>query len=58
MKKCKLCYKEAKLNRKGHCPDCAFKRAALAVKQMREKKGYFYEKWKKATERRAEGGSK
>jgi rRNA maturation endonuclease Nob1 len=47
--KCKGCgktFEKRLLSRKGYCRICAYNRWQESVKQMREKKGPMYEKWK------------
>jgi len=47
-KKCSDCGRsgeEVHLNRKGRCPDCAFKRVAEAGYQMHMKEGPYYDHW-------------
>ena len=45
--KCRRCHQLTIVNPKGYCPRCAIARVMEAAKQLREKKGYFYQKWKK-----------
>ena len=42
---CKRPRSEVKLNRKGYCHECAWKRCWDAVSQMHEKRGEYYQKW-------------
>ncbi|GAH30304.1 unnamed protein product [marine sediment metagenome] len=44
---CKECKKHKRIVGKGVCEDCMAKNLQQNIKQMREKKGPMYEKWKK-----------
>ena len=49
-KKCRGCgriFLKKDLNRKGYCSECAMKRMLNVWKSLHDKKGYWYEKWKK-----------
>lgn len=49
--KCKGCgkvFEKRLLSRKGYCRICAFKRWQENARQMIEKKGPYYERWKEA----------
>ena len=56
--KCRRCHQWTMVNSKGYCPRCASDRVVEAVKQLREKKGYFYQKWRKGLKASLEKGSK
>lgn len=47
-RKCKICgSSEKKLSRAGYCIDCAVARCAEVGKQIKNRKGEYYEKYKK-----------
>ena len=52
--RCKGCgrrFKKSELNRSGYCKKCGIKHWLKVVKQLHNKKGYYYRKWKKAYEK-------
>lgn len=42
---CKSCGTVAQLSLKHLCIGCSEKRALTSVRNMREKKGYYYDRW-------------
>lgn len=48
---CRRCHRAAEVNRKGYCFPCAVARAQMNLRQLKNKRGPFYMKWKKAYER-------
>lgn len=47
-------HKPGKISAHGLCPDCAWKRMTESWKQLKEKKGPIYEKWKAGLKRSLE----
>jgi len=46
---CKICRrKKNNLSYKGYCPECAIKKVKAVGAQMKEKRGYYYRRWRKA----------
>lgn len=47
MKVCVVCEEEVeKVNRRGMCLNCAYNQIVESIKQLREKRGPYYEMWK------------
>jgi len=42
---CSRFFFRIKLSKAGLCPECSARRVTEAATQMREKRGYYYEKW-------------
>jgi len=45
-KECERLFEKRLLSKKGYCRVCAWGRRNQSVRELREKKGEFYEKWK------------
>ena len=48
--KCKGCgkrFKKSELSRAGYCKYCRLNHMLKVIKQLHEKRGYYYRKWKK-----------
>jgi len=52
--KCKGCgrrFKKSELSRAGYCKDCRLNHMLKVIRQLHEKRGYYYRKWKKNWEK-------
>ena len=48
--KCKGCgqrFKKSELSKAGYCKNCAMDHMIKVIKQLKEKRGYYYQKWRK-----------
>lgn len=50
IKRCKLCGKITEVSKRGYCQDCGFQLMVDAVRQLQERQGPIYEKWKRGLE--------
>ena len=49
--KCKGCgrrFKKSELSKAGYCKDCRLDHMIKVITQLKEKRGYYYRKWRKA----------
>ena len=49
--KCKGCgqrFKKSELSKAGYCKNCRLDHMIKVLKQLKEKRGYYYQKWRKA----------
>jgi len=49
-KACKVCgklYPAWMISRRGLCPDCSARKVRTAIRQLKMKRGAYYEKWRK-----------